>query len=347
MVIDNQGVSTDVNVRDLLDAGLHFGHQTKRWNPKMKRFIFGERNGIYIIDLSKTLEQIKVAQQFLYDTVARGRKVLFVGTKKQAQDALRENADRLGQPYVVHRWLGGTLTNATTVRRSVGRMRELEALATEEGDIRASSKKEGAKLRRELNKLQRNLSGVADMDQLPGAIFLVDINREAIAVAEANRLKIPVVALVDTNCNPDLIDYPIPGNDDAIRAVRLVINLLGDTIQHAANEYAKFAAEESRRKAAEEEEAAARRKAAEEAEAKARAEAIEKAKAEAATATELTMAGAAAAAAAAETVVKAPAATPAAPAAAPAAEPVAPEPAPPPAPEAAPAKDAGGETPAE
>ena len=226
MVLDNQGVNNDVTVKDLLDAGLHFGHQTKRWNPKMKHFIFGERNGIYIIDLVKTLEQLQTAQRFLYDTVSRGRKVLFVGTKKQAQDALRENAERLGQPYVVHRWLGGTLTNATTVRRSVARMRELEALTSEEGEIKATSKK----LRRELNKLQRNLSGVADMEQLPGAIFLVDMNREAIAIAEASRLKIPVVALVDTNCNPDLIDYPIPGNDDAIRAVRLVTTRIADAV---------------------------------------------------------------------------------------------------------------------
>ena len=184
MPIDSHGVSTDVGVRDLLEAGLHFGHQTKRWNPKMKRYIFDERNGIYIIDLAKSLVLLQEAQKFLYDTVARGRKVLFVGTKKQAQEPLREMADRLRQPYVVHRWLGGTLTNSTTVRASVKRMGELQAMLDEEtGELRASSKKEGARLRRELNKLERNLSGVTDMEDLPGAMFVVDVNREDIAVA--------------------------------------------------------------------------------------------------------------------------------------------------------------------
>ena len=279
MAIHDDGVTTDVSIRDLLDAGLHFGHQTKRWNPKMRRFILDERNGIYIIDLVKSAELLKEAQRFLYDTVARGRKVLFVGTKKQAQDPLREIAARLSQPYVVHRWLGGTLTNATTVRRSVARMRELQSLATESGDITASSKKEGAKLRRELNKLERNLSGVADMEQLPGAMFIVDVNRESIAVMEARRLNIPIVALIDTNCDPDPIEFPVPGNDDAIRAIRLVVNLLGETIQHASNEYAKFQAEEARRKAAEDAEAKAEAEAKEEAVRKARAEALEKTRA--------------------------------------------------------------------
>jgi small subunit ribosomal protein S2 len=281
MAIASDGVSLDVSVKDLIDAGLHFGHQTKRWNPKMKRYIFGERNGIYIIDLSQSLELLKEAQRFLYDTVSRGRKVLFVGTKKQAREPLREIAVRLGQPYMVHRWLGGTLTNATTVRRSVSRMRELQGQVTDTGDLLATSKKEGAKLRRELIKLERNLSGVAEMDELPGAMFLVDVNRESIAVAEANRLKIPIVALVDTNCDPELIDFPVPGNDDAIRAIRLVVNLLADTIQNASNEYARFAAEEARRRAAEEEEARARAHAAEEAARKARAEALERARVQA------------------------------------------------------------------
>jgi small subunit ribosomal protein S2 len=278
MPIDSSGVSTDVGVRDLLEAGLHFGHQTKRWNPKMKRFIFDERNGIYIIDLARSLMHLQASQKFLYDTVARGRKVLFVGTKKQAQEPLKEVAGRLTQPYVIHRWLGGMLTNARTVRASVGRMRELQGLVDEEGELQASSKKEAARLRRELVKLERNLSGVADMEDPPGALFVVDINRESIAVAEANRLNIPVVALVDTNCDPDPVDYPIPGNDDAIRAIRLVINALGETIQHAANEHARTAAEEMRRRAAEEAEAKARAAAAEEAARKARAEAIEKAR---------------------------------------------------------------------
>lgn len=241
-----------VGIRDLLDAGLHFGHQTKRWNPKMKRYIFGERNGIYIIDLAKSLNLLNGAQEFLYDTVARGRKVLFVGTKKQAQLPLKELAEKLGQPYVVHRWLGGTLTNNTTIRRSVKRMRELETME-KDGSMKAlPSKKEAAQLRRELLKLQRNLSGLADMEQLPGAMFVVDTNRESIAVAEANRLKIPVVAIVDTNCNPDPIDYPVPGNDDAIRAIKLLTSVIGNTVQHAANEYAKVVAEELKRKADEE-----------------------------------------------------------------------------------------------
>jgi small subunit ribosomal protein S2 len=275
-----------VKIRDLLEAGLHFGHQTKRWNPKMKRFIFDQRNGIYIIDLAKSLAQLKEAQQFLYDTVVRGRKVLFVGTKKQAQDAVKNTAVRLNQPYVVHRWLGGTLTNSRTVRQSVRRMRELEKYETD-GTMASLSKKEVARLRREFQKLHRNLSGVADMDNPPGALFVVDVNRESIAVAEASRLKIPVVAIVDTNSDPEPIDYPIPGNDDAIRAIHLIINVLSGTIQQASNEYAKIAAEEARRKAAEEAAAAAKakaeaeaRKAQEEVERKSREEALAKLKKE-------------------------------------------------------------------
>ncbi len=257
-------VRTDVAIQDLLEAGLHFGHQTKRWNPKMKRFIFDQRNGIYIIDLAKSLAHLKSAQQFLYDTVVRGGKVLFVGTKKQAQDPLKESAERLHQFYVTHRWLGGTLTNIQTVRRSVGRMRELEKMEKDGSMEALASKKEVSQLRREYQKLYRNLCGIADMDKLPGAMFVVDVNREAIAVAEANRLGIPVVALVDTNCDPDPIDFPIPGNDDAIRAIRLVVKVIADTIQQASNEYARIAAEEARRRAAEEAEAAAKAKAAEE-----------------------------------------------------------------------------------
>lgn len=289
-------VPTDVSVRDLLEAGLHFGHQTKRWDPRMKPYIFAERNGIYIIDLNKSLEALNEARQFLYDTVVRGRKVLFVGTKKQAQDTVRETAAKLEMPYIVHRWLGGMLTNSVTVRKSVARMRELETMA-EKGELDVLSKKEGAKLRRELAKLHRNLLGVADMDNPPGAIFIVDVNRESIAIKEANRLNIPVVALVDTNSNPEDIEYPIPGNDDAIRAIQLVVTSLANTIQEASNEYAKIAAEEARRKAAEEAERKARqekeRKQREEAEAKKREEtaaaarkALEKKKAEEAAKTE-------------------------------------------------------------
>ena len=334
MAVDVNGVSKDVTVRELLEAGLHFGHQTKRWNPKMKQFIFDERNGIYIIDLAKTLTRLKEAQKFLYETVSRGRKVLFVGTKKQAQQPLREMASKLSQPYVCHRWLGGILTNNTTVRRSVSRMRDLQGKVGESGELVASSKKEGAKLRRELNKLERNLSGIADMEELPGAMFVIDCNRESIAVSEARRLNIPVVALVDTNCNPEEIDFPVPGNDDAIRAITLVTEYLGETIQHAANEYARFAAEEARRKAAEE----AKAKAAEEEARKKRAEAEEKARAERAAAEE------AAAKAAPAEVETAPAAAPE-PTPEPAAKPeVAAEPEPASAPEPeAPAKTAAAE----
>ena len=287
-------VRSDVNIQDLLDAGLHFGHQTKRWNPKMKRFIFGERNGIYVIDLDKTINLLTQARQFVYDTVARGRRVLFVGTKKQAQEPIKELGERLKQPFVVNRWLGGTLTNNTTIRKSVGRLRELEAMETN-GTMNTLAKKEVSRLRHELEKLHYNLFGITDMEQLPGAMIVVDVPREAIAVAEANRLKIPVVAIVDTNCDPDPIDYPIPGNDDAIRAIRLVIDAFGRTIQQAANEYAKVAAEESRRRAAAEAaDAAAKAKAAEE-EKKAKERAVKKAKADAEVAAKEKVAKAAAA----------------------------------------------------
>ncbi len=287
-MVTTTSVQTDVTIRDLLEAGLHFGHQTKRWNPKMKRYIFDERNGIYIIDLAKSLALLSEGQQFIYDTVVRGRGVLFVGTKKQAQVPLKEMAERLNQHYVTHRWLGGTLTNNKTIRQSVARMKKIETME-EDGSMATLPKKEVAQLRRELTKLQRNLSGLAKMEELPGAMFVVDVNRESIAVAEARRLHIPVIALVDTNCDPDPIDYPIPGNDDAIRAIRLVVKVIGDTILQASNEYAKVAAEEARRKAAAEAEAEAKarlvqeeRRARDEAARKERAEAAEKAKAEAA-----------------------------------------------------------------
>jgi len=284
-VATKPAAASELAVHDLLEAGLHFGHQTKRWNPKMKRFIFDERNGVYIIDLAKSLAGLKEAQKFLYDTVSRGRKLLFVGTKKQAHEPIEEVAKRLNQPFVCYRWLGGTLTNLQTVRKSVGRMRELKR-HEEDGTLAKFGKKEMSRLRRELQKLERNLNGIADMEELPGALFVVDVTREAIAVSEANRLKIPVVALVDTNADPDLVDYPIPGNDDAIRAIQLVVHALGHTIQNAANEYAKQQAEEARRRAAEEAAASARRakaeeerRAKEEAERKLRDEAIAKAKA--------------------------------------------------------------------
>lgn len=256
-------VRSDLNIQDLLDAGLHFGHQTKRWNPKMKHFIFGQRNGIYIIDLNQTIDLLGKARQFAYDTIARGRKILFVGTKKQAQEPLKEAATRLKMPYVVNRWLGGTLTNLQTIRKSVAHMRDFMKLE-EDGTVNNMPKKEVAKMRRELEKLHYNLDGIADMENLPGAMFVVDVKREAIAVAEANRLKIPVIAVIDTNCDPDPIDYPIPGNDDAIRAVRIMVESISGTIQQAANEYAKIAADEARKRAAAEAAAAAAAKIAEE-----------------------------------------------------------------------------------
>ncbi|QHI70809.1 30S ribosomal protein S2 [Tichowtungia aerotolerans] len=278
---------TTLTIQDLLDAGLHFGHQTKRWNPKMKRFIHGAKGGIYIIDLQKTLVHLKMAQEFLDDTVMSGRKVLFVGTKKQARDIFRNTAEDAGQPYVVHRWLGGMLTNNTTVRQSVKRMEDLQAFFGDEAKLKTISKKEQSMLRRELNKLERTLTGIKDMTQLPGALFVVDINREKLAIAEAQRLNIPVVALVDTNTDPDLVDYPIPGNDDSIRSLSLVANTLGGSIAKTYAEYTskKEAEEKERREKAAAEKAAAEkaraeREAKEKEEKKKRAEVLKKLKAE-------------------------------------------------------------------
>jgi len=248
--------SSDIGIRDLLEAGLHFGHQTKRWNPKMKRYIFDKRNGIHVIDLAKTRVLLNIAREFIYDVISSGKKLLLVGTKKQAQQAIKEAAERCGQPYVTTRWLGGALTNSHTVRKSVKRLRELEKMESEAAASRMS-KKELSKVRNELTKLRRNLSGIADMEQLPGALFVVDVGREAIAVAEANKLGIPVIAILDTNCDPDPIDYPIPGNDDALRAIRLVVNSLVETIEKADQEFAQRAAELTKKIQAEKEAAAA------------------------------------------------------------------------------------------
>jgi small subunit ribosomal protein S2 len=242
--------SSDIGIRDLLEAGLHFGHQTKRWNPKMKRYIFDKRNGIHVIDLAKTRVLLSIARDFIFDIISSGQKLLLVGTKKQAQQAIKEAAERCGQPYVTTRWLGGALTNSDTVRRSVKRLRELEKKESE-ADATRMSKKELSKVRNELTKLRRNLSGIVDMDKLPGAMFVVDVGREAIAVAEANKLGIPVIAILDTNCDPDPIDYPIPGNDDALRAIRLVVNSLVETVEKADQEYAQRAAEQAKKLAAE------------------------------------------------------------------------------------------------
>ena len=239
----------NIGVKELLDAGIHFGHQSRRWNPKMKRFIFGKRNGICIIDLTKTLAQLKHAQQFVYETAAQGRDVLFVGTKKQAQEAIKEAATRCGQHYVNNRWLGGTLTNNRHIRVSIKRMHEIEAME-EKGAMEDMPMKEVSRLRHELERHHRFLSGLAKMDSMPGVMVVIDVNRESIAVKEANRMGIPVVAIVDTNCDPDPIAYPIPGNDDSSRAVRLVLNVIAEAIIQASAEYTANAA---KRQAAKEE----------------------------------------------------------------------------------------------
>ena len=278
---------TTLTIENLLDAGLHFGHQTKRWNPKMKKFIHGAKGGIYIIDLQKTLVHLKIAQEFLNDTVSSGRKVLFVGTKKQARAIMQNAAEEAGQPYVIHRWLGGMLTNNATVRKSVKRMSELQDFFSNEEEMKTFSKKEQSMLRRELNKLERTLTGIKDMNQLPGAMFVVDINREKLAIAEAERLGIPVVALVDTNTNPDLVAYPIPGNDDSIRSLSLIANELGEGIGEAYEAFTakKAADDKARREKAAADKAAsdkarAERKVKEDEERKKRAKVLEKLKAE-------------------------------------------------------------------
>jgi small subunit ribosomal protein S2 len=216
-------------MKELLEAGVHFGHQTKRWNPKMKEFIFGERNGIYIIDLQKTLKMFKEASKFVQDLAAEGRIVLFVGTKRQAQDAIAEEAQRCSMFYVNQRWLGGLLTNWVTVQKSVKRLKELDDMATD-GRYDLLPKKEVIKLERERKHLQANLAGIKNMTRLPDAIFVIDSNKEQIAVREARKLGIPVVAVVDTNCDPSEVDYVIPGNDDALRAIRLFTSKISESI---------------------------------------------------------------------------------------------------------------------
>jgi small subunit ribosomal protein S2 len=219
-----------VTMRQLLEAGVHFGHQTRRWNPKMKRFIFGERNGIYIIDLNQTLERIEVAYSFIRDLVADNGAILFVGTKKQTQDPVARYASQCGMPYINERWLGGMLTNFNTIAGRVKKMQEYERMRAA-GDFDAMPKKEALILTRELDKLQRNLGGIRDMAKLPDAIFVIDTKKEHIAVTEANKLSLPIVAVVDTNCDPDLITYVIPGNDDAIRAGTLMCRVVADAVE--------------------------------------------------------------------------------------------------------------------
>ena len=232
-----------IELKDLIEAGLHFGHQTKRWNPKMKSYIFDKRNGIHIIDLTQTVELIDEAAAFLRGVVAKGQKVLFVATKKQAQEVVKEAALACNQFYMTERWLGGTLTNNQTIRRSVKRMQQIQNVARMNNGVLSEHKQEASALARELAKLETNLTGIAEMDKMPGALFVVDVCREANAVKEAKRLGIPVVAIVDTNADPDPIDYVIPGNDDSVRGIELIVTKLADILKDADIEAAKAAAE--------------------------------------------------------------------------------------------------------
>jgi small subunit ribosomal protein S2 len=273
---------SEVGIRELLEAGVHFGHQTRRWHPKMRRFIFGERDGIYIIDLQKTVVRLEQARKFAKDLAARGGVVLFVGTKKQAKDAIKEIATEAGMPYVNERWLGGLLTNYHTISKRIERLHDLQRQA-EEGQLDLLPTKERMSMEAELRKLEMNLSGVRDMERLPDAVFVVDLKVEEIAVREARRLQIPTIGLVDTNCDPEAVDYVIPGNDDAMRSCEVVIKTIGGAVADArrgflkeeqerleAEEKARREAEERARKEAEEaarreEEEKARREAAEQA----------------------------------------------------------------------------------
>jgi len=222
-------LTTTELIKQLLEAGVHFGHQTRRWNPKMKRYIFGEKSGIYIIDLQKTEQFLNEAREFVSETAALGKPILFVGTKKQAQDVIGEEARRCGAFYVNHRWLGGLLTNFQTVKKGIRRYKEIEQME-KDGIFDSLTKKEIAALSKERAKLLKNLSGVLEMDRLPGALFVIDSKKEETAILEAKRLGIPIVALIDTNCDPDLIDYPVPGNDDAIKSIRLISKFMADSL---------------------------------------------------------------------------------------------------------------------
>ena len=241
---------TGITLKDMFDAGLHFGHQTKRWNPKMKGYIFDKRNGIHIIDLTQSVTLLDEAAAFLRDTVLAGKNILFVATKKQVAEMVKDAATSVGQFYITERWLGGTLTNAKTIRSSVKRMRQLQATAKANGGELSEHKQEASMLRRELAKLEKNLTGIADMAEQPGAVVVVDVVREANAVKEAVRLHIPVVAIVDTNADPEPIDYVIPGNDDSVRGVELILNGLTKVVKTAADEYSAKAAEENKKREA-------------------------------------------------------------------------------------------------
>lgn len=229
-------LNTQTLIKQLLEAGVHFGHQKNKWNPKMKDYIFIEKSGIYIIDLQKTMQALLNACNFLHDVARRGEGILFVGTKKQAQDIIKESAAKSGTFYVSNRWLGGFLTNFGTVRKSVARYDKIEGMK-QDGSFDKLSKKEASQLNKELLKLKKNLGGVREMKKLPGALFIIDPSKEDIAVKEAVKLKIPIVALVDTNCNPDLIDYVIPGNDDAIRSIKMITGIISDSVMKGRGEF--------------------------------------------------------------------------------------------------------------
>ncbi len=218
-----------VTMKQLLEAGVHFGHQARRWNPKMERYIFGERNGVYIIDLQKTVQQVNTVYHFVREMVEEGEPILFVGTKRQAQEVVREQATRCGMFYVTNRWLGGTLTNYETIKKSIRRLKRIEKME-QDGDFGDMGKKEISRLLKEKAKLDKNLSGLKDMPRLPGAVFIIDTKKEAIAVAETQKLKIPSIGIVDTNCDPDEVTYPVPGNDDAIRAIKLFTTIIADAV---------------------------------------------------------------------------------------------------------------------
>jgi small subunit ribosomal protein S2 len=239
---------SQIQMQDLLEAGVHFGHQTSRWHPKMEPYIFGSRNGIHIIDLSQTVRLWQSARQFLAEMSARDEPILFVGTKKQARDSIRKQAERSGQFYVVNRWLGGTLTNFQTIQKSIDKLKDLDEMS-QDGTYAKYTKKEVLRFERERERLEHNVGGIREMDELPGAMFVIDPHKEEIAVREANRLDIPVVALTDTNCDPDVIDFPIPGNDDAIRAIRLFATAAAEACLKGS-QIASAKREESAREAA-------------------------------------------------------------------------------------------------
>lgn len=233
---------TEELIKQLLEAGVHFGHQAKRWNPKMAPFIFGERSSIYIIDLEKTAEYLKRARDFLQDLARKGESVLFVGTKKQAQDIIVEQAKACGMYYVSRRWLGGLLTNFTTIKKSIARLKAIEKMR-ESGEDKSFTKKEVSLFMKEKEKLEKNLGGIKDMERLPGALFVVDSKKEELAVREARKLGIPVVALIDTNSNPEMVDYPIPGNDDALKSIRLIVSLVAESVAEGRKGFLEYLAQ--------------------------------------------------------------------------------------------------------